>query len=505
MIRGYAVAQVRAAEDAVRAGLPEGELMQRAARGLAQVVAARAAQHDRRRVVVLAGPGDNGGDALHAAALLALEHGDRLTVVVLGGTEQLHEGGLAAAQAAGVPVVGIATRRVEGRLALGDEPVALLAEADLVVDGLLGIGGRPGLRGPMAALVDAIPDDAYLVAVDLPSGADPAGVQPVADAVFADETVTFAMAKPVHLMPATEPAVGLLTVVDIGVREPDEPAEVERLGHDDVAELWPVPGAGDDKYSRGVLGIVAGSDTYPGAAVLCTTAAVEAGVGMVRYVGPAAATSAVLAACPEVVTGTGRVQAWVVGPGLSLDESPEGRRQAAAARAALEQDVPVLVDAGGLDLLDATVLESRRGVATLLTPHAGEAARLLSRLVDGRVFAPAQVQARPELHARQLAEVTGCTVLLKGAITLVVPPDGVPVRAQADGPPWLATAGAGDVLAGVAGVLLAGGLDPLDAGSVAALVHGLSADRANPGGPVRALAVARALPATVASLLTARR
>jgi len=161
----------------------------------------------------------------------------------------------------------------------------------------------------------------------------------------------------------------------------------------------------------------------------------------------------------------------------------------------MSSGVPCVVDAGGLDL----IVEAR-STPTLLTPHAGELAVLLSRLV-GPVDR-ATVVAAPLAHARRLADLTNSTVLLKGATTLVVSPgaSGLAVRAQADAPPWLATAGSGDVLAGLAGTLLASGLSPLDSGSVAALVHGMAGEAANPGGPVRALGVAHAIPGVVASL-----
>ena len=248
-----------------------------------------------------------------------------------------------------------------------------------MLDGILGIGGRPGLPEQAIAWVEAIPDDAYVLAVDLPSGQDPAGETATPDAVFADETVTFGVPKPVHLLPATEPAVGRLTVVDIGLAVDRAPA-VQRVTRDDVPRLWPVPSAGDDKYSRGVLGIVAGGEQYTGAALLCTTAAVCSGVGMVRYVGTATPTALVRSGVPEAVIGTGQVQAWVVGPGLDVAATGHGARQLEAARAALGSDLPVLVDAGGLDLV-----ERPRQAPTLLTPHAGELARLISRLTGEEV------------------------------------------------------------------------------------------------------------------------
>ncbi|MEP6798239.1 MAG: NAD(P)H-hydrate dehydratase, partial [Lapillicoccus sp.] len=171
------------------------------------------------------------------------------------------------------------------------------------------------------------------------------------------------------------------------------------------------------------------------------------------------------------------------------------------ALAALASDLPVVVDAGALALVD------RREAPTLLTPHAGELATLLTRLEAGPDGAGevtrAAVTSSPLAHARAAAERTGATVLLKGAHTLVVGPDpAAPVRCQADAPPWLATAGAGDVLGGLLGTLLAAGLSPLDAGSLGALVHGVAAERTSAGGPLRMTEVARAIPATVAGLLT---
>ncbi|WP_298889156.1 bifunctional ADP-dependent NAD(P)H-hydrate dehydratase/NAD(P)H-hydrate epimerase [uncultured Serinicoccus sp.] len=506
MLRAYAVPDVRAAEDEVRAGLADGELMRRAAHGLAEVVAARHGERGGGRVVVLAGPGDNGGDALHAAALL-VDGADR-DVHVVGIAERLHAGGLAAARAAGLTVHDVAPDSAE----LPGAVQGLLSSADLVVDGLLGIGGRAGLRGAMVAAVRAVPDTAYVLSVDLPSGADPAGLEALGETVLADETVTFSMLKPVHLLPATEPAVGVLTVVEIGVRMEAPPA-VERLEHTDAADLWPVPGPTDHKYTRGVVGVVAGSDAYPGAAVLCVTAALETGTGMVRYLGPRRAEDLVLASCPEAVPGPGRVQAAVVGPGIDPQgcEEPEcSDGQVHHMREALDADTALVVDAGGLQTLAFWLRGERRDVeggfrareaGTLLTPHAGELASLLAALED-RPVTREQVQADPVGHARRAAVLTGAVVLLKGSSTLIVDPDpAVPVRTQADAPPWLATAGAGDVLAGICGALLAAGLPPREAGSVGALVHGLAAGHANPGGPVRATSVAGAVAPVVAGLL----
>lgn len=497
MIEAWSVAQVYAAEAALMATLDpartadgDGELMGRAVRGLAAVASLRIASLRLGSVVALVGPGNNGADALYAAALLA-RAGHTVAAVR---TDRVHDGALSAAAAAGVVVA-------PGESA---EALALIGAADLVLDGIVGIGGRPGLPLFARPWVAAIPDAAYVLAVDLPSGQDPAGEVLDPDGVFADETVTFSVLKPVHVLAPTEHAVGLLTVVDIGLTLPGAasggPAAC-RLTRDDVAGLWPVPGPADDKYSRGVLGVVAGGENYSGAAVLACTAAVSAGAGMVRYVGTPTPEALVRSAVPEAVPGPGQVQAWLIGPGLDLDATgPAAERQVAAARSALAGDLPVLIDAGGLDLVTGP-----RAAPTLLTPHAGECARLLTRL-RGRSGAPeadvsrAMVAAAPLRHARELARRAGATVLLKGSATFVVGPrDDSPVFCQSDAPAWLATAGAGDVLAGLVATLLAAGLPTGPAAALGALVHGLAADAANPGGPVRALAVAHAIPQVLAS------
>ena len=476
------------------ATLEDGALMARAVEGLAGVAAARLEERDGTAVAALVGPGNNGADALFAVARLA-EAGWNAVAVH---HDTVHEAARAAAVAAGV--------------VLTTDP-SVLREADVVLDGILGIGARPGLPQWAREWLAAVPETAHLLAVDLPSGQDPMGWAIDPEGVFADETVTFSVAKPVHLLPPTEQACGILTVVDIGIHPVGQPV-VRRLDHDDVAGRWPLPSATDDKYSRGVLGVVAGCEAYPGAAVLTVTAAVEAGAGMVRYVGTSTPTHLVAGATPEAVHGAGRVQAWVVGPGLDAgSQGAEAEAQLDAARTALRGAEPVVVDAGGLDLLDDTVLSGRRDAVTLLTPHAGECARLMTRLGGVR---PAtnrsvgvqeevtreQVEAAPLEHARALARRTGSTVLLKGSTTLVVGPgEHATAFSQADAPAWLATAGAGDVLAGLAGTLLAAGLPADEAGALAALVHGVAADRANPGGPVRALAVAHGIPRAVTHLL----
>lgn len=489
MIQAYAVADVRAVEAAAMASLPEGELMGRAAKGLADVVLDRLAERSGSRVVALVGGGNNGGDALYAAALLAQAGVATAAVGTAYGT--VHLGGREAAEAAGVTLIQGGDRAQWGEA---------LAQADLVIDGITGIGGRPGLSDEARGWVGAIGPEAYVIAVDLPSGVDPAGLVGTADCVFADETVTFGAGKPCHLLPASEAAVGRLTVVDIGLDFTGRAPVVERLTRADVAAAWPVPTAASDKYSRGVVGVVAGSTAYPGAGVLSVLGALGTGPGMVRYLGPATVAALVHTQAPEAVTATGRVQAWALGSGVDPDDADD-EEQLRWIRRALESDQPCVVDAGALAVVGP------RSAPTLITPHAGELARLLTR-VGGEGASEVtreDVLARPVEHAQAAADALGAVVLLKGSTTLVVSPgvSGRPLRSQADAPAWLATAGAGDVLAGILGTLVAAGLDLVDAASIGALVHGVAADRANPGGPVRALTVARRLPGVIAGLLTA--
>jgi hydroxyethylthiazole kinase-like uncharacterized protein yjeF len=492
MRTAYSVETVRAAERELMARLPEGALMQRAAAGLAAVCAELLGRVSRvrrvygARVVLLVGSGDNGGDALYAGARLA-RRGAGVTALLLM-PERTHAGGLAAQRAAGGTArsaEGIArpsqTARPSQGDVLGGGAEELMRRADLVIDGIVGIGGSGGLRPaaqPLAVLAHAA--GAVVVAVDLPSGVEADSGEVRGEAVRADVTVTFGTHKPGLLIDPAREFAGVTRLVDIGLgpRLPARP-DLEALQHADVAALLPRPLAESDKYRRGVVGVVAGSGRYPGAAVLAVAGALHGGAGAVRYAGPAA--DAVIARFPETLVSegppskAGRVQAWVVGPGVG--------DHAEVVDEVLASDVPVLIDADGLRHARRDVVRARTA-GTLLTPHAGEAAALLS--TDRQ-----EVESARLTSVRELAGRYGATVLLKGSTTLVAGPDGGTVRVNPTGTPWLATAGSGDVLSGVAGSLLAAGLTALDAGSVAAYVHGLAGRlAAGSGGPVGASEVA---------------
>lgn len=462
MRQAHTVEQVRAAEAALMATLPAGTLMQRAAHGLAHAVLDLTAPGVYgRRVLLLVGSGDNGGDALYAGAVLA-RRGVAVTAWLL--SERVHEDGLAALLAAGGRSTTTAPR----------------SRPDVVVDGIVGIGGRAGLRADALAALDSVAG-VPLVAVDTPSGVDvdTGELPPDGSHVRADLTVTFGTHKVAHLVDPAAAASGAVHLVDIGLGSWLPAPAAEALQAADVAALLPRPAADAQKYSRGVVGVRAGSSAYPGAGLLSVAGASCGLAGMVRYVGDEAVLDLVRAQHPEVV-GAGRVQAWVVGSG-------SGEGAAATLEAALADGVPTVVDADALDHAP------RDRPDVVLTPHAGELARLMD--VDR-----ADVEARPLHHARLAVDRYGCTVLLKGRHTVVVHPDGR-VRVTTTGTPWLATAGAGDVLGGVIGALAAAGLDTFDAASAGSWLHGAAATHAARGGPITAGDVAVALPTVLGDLL----
>ncbi|KAA1248635.1 NAD(P)H-hydrate dehydratase [Mycobacterium simiae] len=452
MRRYYTADAIREAEAPLLASLPDGALMRRAAFGLATEILRelrlRTGGVAGRRVCAVVGSGDNGGDALWAATFTR-RRGAAADAVLLN-PDHTHRKALAAFTKAGGRVVQ-----------------AVSATTDLVIDGVVGISGSGPLR-PAAAEVFAAVAAAGIpvVAVDIPSGIDVASGAITGPAVRAALTVTFGALKPVHALADC----GRVVLIDIGLNLPD--SDLRGFAAADVLACWPVPGPNDDKYTQGVTGVLAGSATYPGAAVLCTGAAVAATSGMVRYAGSARAE--VLSHWPEVIASptpaaAGRVQAWVVGPGLGTSDE----EAAGALWFALDTDLPVLVDADGLTLLAAhPELVVNRTAPTVLTPHAGEFARLAgSPPGHDRVSA-----------CRKLADEFGATVLLKGNVTVIADPGG-PIYLSPAGQAWAATAGSGDVLSGMIGALLASGLAPAAAAAAAAFVHSRAAalSAADPG------------------------
>ncbi|MDT7789124.1 MAG: ADP-dependent NAD(P)H-hydrate dehydratase / NAD(P)H-hydrate epimerase [Pseudonocardiales bacterium] len=437
--------------------VPPGSLMRKAAFGVA-THALRLLQ-GRRRVTLLVGAGNNGGDALWAGYFLR-RRGVAVSAVLLS-PEKAHVEGLAA------------FRRAGGRIV--DE----VGSPDLVIDGIVGLSARGPLRPSAAELVASV--QAPILAVDLPSGIDPDTGEIAGPHVRAHTTITFGCLKPVHALADC----GDVHLVDIGLR----PAEPDFVLLDLADIAWPVPGPSDDKYTQGVTGVAAGSSTYPGAAVLSTGAAVLATSGMVRYAGPAA--DAIRSRWPETIctgsiTDAGRVQAWVVGPGMGT-----GSSSAEVLRFVLDAGVPVIADADAITLLASNpeLWDARDPDAPLvLTPHDREFERLAGPVGADRVAA-----------ARKAAQRFNAVVLLKGHRTVVAAPDGRALVNSATSS-WPATAGSGDVLSGIIGALLAAGVDPFLAAGYAAYAHVLAAELGADGAPVPASGLMGAIPRAVRSI-----
>ncbi|GII90822.1 NAD(P)H-hydrate dehydratase [Sinosporangium siamense] len=497
MRTAFAVDQIRAAEHALMSRLPEGTLMTRAATGLAVLCGHELARAAGRvygsRLVVLAGGGDNGGDALFAGARLAAR-GARVVAVLA--SARVHAAGLAALKAAG--------GRVLPDVLAGDEtwiaPVRdAVAAADLVLDGLVGIGGTGALREPYSALVSLVNTEAggQVVAVDVPSGVDASTGQVEGVALRAGLTVTFGAEKSGLLVDPGAEYAGRVELVDIGLVPYLDDPDVVAFGRADVAALLPLPDRESDKYRRGVVGVMAGSHRYTGAAVLAVGGALRAGAGLVKFAGQREPVDQVRVHWPEAlitelgggvsVHDVGRVNSWVIGPGMGVgDDSLEIAREVLAA------DVPALVDADGLTLAAREPSLLRREAPTVITPHVGEMARLLGVPRE-------HIEAARLEHARLAAERFGVTVLLKGSTT-VVAEEGRPTLVNTTGTPFLATGGTGDVLAGLGGTLLAAGLSCYDAASCAAYLHGLAGRVASAGAPLVAGDLLTSLPEVFASI-----
>lgn len=484
MIPVLSAAAMRAADRAtVRAGVPSLELMERAADALAEDVRLRFPGW--RRVTVLCGPGNNGGDGLAAARLLT-GRGVAVSVFTLGDPSSYRgDPGENArrARASGLELITLSTR--EGRAAF----VRSLAESDGAVDALFGTGLTRALTGNAARAVGALNRSGrFVVAADIPSGLSADSNVPVGPCVSAARTVTFAALKPCLVFFPARQFCGEVVVRDIGISRDVLERSRSRLAMvepGDVQQLFTPRPLDAHKGDFGRVAVIAGSRGKAGAAVLCARAALRAGAGLVTVFCPESLEDLVVSALPEAMTrgleeeggglsaaaGGVVVQALrdfdaaVAGPGLGAAPGTVASIEEIARRAG----VPLVGDA---DFLNAFAgrpgLLARRRLPTVLTPHPGEAARLLG--VTTR-----SVQGDRSRAASALARTSRCVVVLKGAGTLTATRDQ-PLAVNPTGTPLLATAGSGDVLAGAIGALLAGGMPAREAAIAAVYLHGAAGE-----------------------------
>ena len=460
---------------AIAGGVPGTELMERAGRAVAEVVARRYPR-SAPSVVVVAGPGNNGGDGFVAARVLA-DRGFPVRVLMLGAVDQLKGD---AAEAA---------RRWSGAVEAASP--WRLAGAEIIVDALFGAGLDRPIGGEARVLIDGMNKSGVpVVAVDLPSGISGVSGAVMAVAVNASETVTFFRCKPGHVLMPGRQHCGPVTLVDIGI--PDTVLErVRPRTFRNVPALWserfPIPKADTHKYTRGHAVVVSGGLASTGAARLAARGALRAGAGLATIASPrealavhAAANVAVMVrpidsqAELSALLSDARLNAILLGPGGGV-----GPAMRDLVLTALSGERAVVLDADALtSFADApetlfSAIKARR-CPTVLTPHEGEFARLFRKGSK-----PSETSSKCD-RALIAAADSGAVVVLKGPDTVVAAPDGR-ISIADNAPAWLATAGSGDVLAGIVAGLLAQGMPPFDSAGAAVWLHGETGNEAGPG------------------------
>ncbi|GAA2555164.1 hydroxyethylthiazole kinase-like uncharacterized protein yjeF [Neomicrococcus aestuarii] len=444
MIPAFTGEQIRAAEAPL---LERGEgdrLMAKAAYGLAQHTLRALRERNGRtygtRVVALIGPGNNGGDALFALAKLAAR-GVAAHAIQL--TQRIHEAGAAELKRAG----GVVLEK--------DSPEAqrAIAAADVIIDAALGTGATGGMSLP------EVPRDARVIACDVPSGLHAGTGRVAPETIRADLTVTFGALKSGLVVGRGPEYAGRVEVIDIGLGEHLGAPDLYVIESADVADVLPRLERNANKYSRGVLGLVAGSAQYPGAAILSARSAVNAGVGMLRTIADGLTAELLATEVPESVAhhgalpanlngsgsrdnGLSRITAWALGPGIGED-----KQQQANVESALKTGLPAVADASALPY----VTPASGGSHVVLTPHLGELERMLT--AAGLRVSREDIEADPVRWARWAAVSYNSVVLFKGPSTIVCSPEGF-TWVNTNSTPALATAGSGDVLTGLIGALL---------------------------------------------------
>jgi hydroxyethylthiazole kinase-like uncharacterized protein yjeF len=485
-------------EATIASGTPGFALMEQAGRAVARASVTLAGRRYGARVAIVCGKGNNGGDGFVAARVL---HREGVAVACLLLADEFDYKGDAAAHLREMKQAGVPPDPFEA---------GSLDACDVIVDAIFGTGFKGRVEGPPAKAIEAINSNvARVLSVDIPSGVagDTGAIE--GPAVEADLTLAIAAQKLGTVLYPGAGCAGRVEVVDIGIELGE--ASLHLAEPSDIRAMLPIRSADAHKRSAGSVLVLAGSDGMSGAALLTCRGAARMGAGYVTLVStnyvddakksliPEAVSRIVFGHAelgPEVLTEFAsdfeRADAVALGPGLGT-----GPRQRALVEAALGVvDVPLVLDADALNVLaEDTAPLGKRTTATVITPHPGEMAALLG--VSG-----GDVQADRVGVARRAAADLGCFVVLKGAGSIVVDPGGRAV-VNPTGGPELATAGTGDVLAGVIGTLLAEGLDPVSAATSGVFVHGLAgtvAGRSTEGRGVVSWDVAEALPAAIGEL-----
>lgn len=455
------------------------ELMQQAGAAVANAVTASCPPG--AHVAVVVGTGNNGGDGFVAARILR-ERNYRLRVLLVGDVARLKGD---AAQAYKLWGDGSAPATPEG-----------LVDAKIVVDALFGTGLDRAVEGHARAMIDAMNSARQVVAVDLPSGISGDSGEILGAAVRAQKTVTFFRRKFGHVLLPGRIHCGEVRVADIGIRR-DVLTRIAPRTFANAPKLWrasfPVPRLDGHKYSRGHAVVVSGAASFTGAARLVARAALRAGAGLVTIASPrdALAINAAsnLAVMVRVADGARefatlltdrRLNAVAIGPGCGVNAQTRDMTLAAldGSRDDIERAVVVDADAitsfAGEPVRLFSAIKARAPAATILTPHAGEFARLFGGVPD-----IAEVRSKLE-QARRAAALSGAIIVLKGADTVITAPDRR-AAINENAPPWLATAGSGDVLAGLITGLTAQGMPGFEAACAAVWLHGETARAFGPG------------------------
>jgi hydroxyethylthiazole kinase-like uncharacterized protein yjeF len=464
----------RADRLAIAAGTPGFALMLSAGQAVAEAALGLV---EEGPILVVAGPGNNGGDGFVAAAELAAQ-GREVSIILMCERDALKGDAASAARGWKYPVLPFTPQAI--------------GKPALIIDALFGAGLSRPVEGDPREMIEAInANGAAVLAVDLPSGVNGTSSAIMGAAVRATETVTFFRKKPAHLLLPGRASCGRVRVADIGIdaRVLDE---IRPQAFENTPQFWrksfPVPGIDGNKFSRGHVLVVSGDIASTGAARLSARGALRAGAGLVTLASPrdalavnAAALTAVMVRAIDTpiefgeALGDKRFNTVVIGPGAGVSE-----RTRALVHTALSTQRRLVLDADALTsfaeaphvLFEA--IKAEKDTQVVLTPHEGEFPRLFSDLSN-------KMPGRSKLErVRDAAERCGAVVLLKGPDTTVAAPDGRATIA-ANAPPWLATAGAGDVLAGVIAGLLAQGVPAFEAASQGVWMHGEAAREAGPG------------------------